>query len=135
MSGKWYLAGPMSGLPKYNIPVFDAAAAELREQGFDIVSPAELDDPEFRAACLRSRTGRRLPRRGTTWGELLARDILLVSDEGLKGIILLPGWSTSRGARLEAFVGLLCEKEFRCYRTQQPVSAASVRGQLRRNMP
>lgn len=113
---KWYLAGPMSGIPQFNIPLFDKATAALRAGGLDVISPAELDNEETRAAALASPDGS--PGSGTTngetWGDFLARDVKLVADE-VGGIIFLPGWHRSRGARLEAFVGLLCGHRFMQY--------------------
>jgi hypothetical protein len=58
MTGRWYLAGPMTGIPAFNFPAFDLAAADLRAQGIDIVSPAELDDPETRRLNMASPDGR-----------------------------------------------------------------------------
>lgn len=108
----WYLAGPMSGIPQCNIPVFNAAADDLRQRGLKIISPAELDDPEVYAAAMASKDG--YPKTGNTWGDFLSRDIKIVADK-VTGIIFLPGWEKSRGARLEAFVGLLCGHRFRRY--------------------
>lgn len=101
-----YVAGPMTGFPQFNIPQFDAAARLLREQGHDVVSPAELDNPETRAAALASPDG--APGSGSangeTWGDFLARDVKLLADDGIEGVVVLPGWRRSRGARLETFV-------------------------------
>jgi hypothetical protein len=112
-----YLGGPMSGLKQFNFPAFDAAAAHLREQGWDIVSPAELDVPEVREQALASPDGKSIVREKDTeqtWGDFLARDVKLIADE-IQAIILLPGWSDSRGAMLESFVGLLAHKDFYLY--------------------
>jgi hypothetical protein len=109
-SGKWYLAGPMSGLPQFNIPAFDAAAKVLRGLGCKVISPAELDAPEIRAQYLASPDGASLPDT-PTWGTFLSRDVKIVADQ-VRGIVLLPGWEKSRGARLEAYVGLLCGHRF-----------------------
>ena len=108
----WYLCGPMSGIPHYNIPAFDAAAVALRANGYNIVSPAELDDPEVRAASYASPDGRSPT--GRSWGDFLARDVKIVADE-VQGMILLEGWQESRGAKLEVYVGFLCDHEFRLY--------------------
>lgn len=115
MSGKkaYYLAGPMSNFPQFNFPAFDAAAKTLRKHGYKIVSPAELDSKKTRAAALASKDGHP-GKQKHTWGDFLARDVKLVADK-VQGIILMPDWSHSRGARLEAFVGILCKHEFRYY--------------------
>lgn len=107
---RWYLSGPMSGVPYSNYPAFEAAAATLRANGFSVVSPAELDDPETRAAAMSSPSGVGHTN-GHTWGDFLSRDVKLVADE-VNGVILLPGWEKSRGARLEAYVALLCGHSF-----------------------
>lgn len=102
-----YPAGPMTGHPQFNIPKFDAAAEELRRAGYRVTSPAELDDPETRAAAMASPDGdpaeyRRLT--GKTWGDFLARDVKLLADGDIEAVVVLPGWEKSRGARLETFV-------------------------------
>jgi hypothetical protein len=102
----------MSGIPRYNIPMFDEAAERLRANGYTVISPAELDDPGVRDASYASLDGKASS--GKTWGEFLARDIQIVADE-VSGIILLPGWQNSRGAKLEVYAGLLCGHQFRIY--------------------
>jgi hypothetical protein len=137
---RWYLAGPMGGRPQFNIPAFDEAARILRADGRTIVSPAELDSPEVRAASLVSPDGTWILNKisGETWGDLLARDVKLIADE-VDGIIFLPEWHTSRGARLEAFVGLLTGKQFAVYlpeyQTILCVVEDYVRNTIKRNMP
>lgn len=103
---KVYLAGPMTHVPQFNIPAFDAAAKDLRVVGHEVVSPAELDDPETRAISLASPDGNpdTLTSHGKTWGQFLARDVQLIADGGIEVVYVLPGWGDSRGARLETFV-------------------------------
>lgn len=109
---KYYLAGPMSYIPQFNFPAFFAAEKTLASLGYDIQLPADMKDPVAVAAAMASD--------GTpgtsamTWGECLAKDVVLIADH-VGGIIFLPGWECSRGARLEAFVGILCRREFRLY--------------------
>lgn len=109
---KLYVAGPMTGIPQFNFPAFDAIAVELRRYGHDVVSPAELDDPEDRAAALASKDGSALDYgKGVkkTWGKFLARDVELIADGGIECIVVIDGWEYSRGARLETFVGrMMC---------------------------
>lgn len=111
---KIYTAGPMSGIPQFNFPAFFAAAKQLREQGFEVISPAELDDQEDKGAAMASPDGK-LSSHQKTWGDFLARDVKLLADTGIQGIVFLPDWHKSRGARLEAFVGLLCGLKFAEY--------------------
>ncbi len=113
---KFYLAGPMTGIPYDNLPLFEHAAADLRANGLDIISPAELDSPAARDAVMADPTGKTTfnDAAGTTWGNALARDVELITDS-VDGIIFLDGWQASRGARLEAFVGILCDHEFYLY--------------------
>lgn len=101
-----YIAGPMTGIPQFNYPAFDAAAECLRRQGHEVFSPAEMDDPETRRLAMASPDGS--PGSGTangeTWGDFLARDVKLIADSELDAVVVLPGWERSRGARLETFI-------------------------------
>ena len=36
-----YVAGPMTGLPEFNIPAFNYAAGELRVAGYEVENPAD----------------------------------------------------------------------------------------------
>jgi hypothetical protein len=83
---KVYLAGPMTGLPGFNFRAFDKARDELTHQGYDVISPADLE---------RKRTSR-------SYSEALRDDIAhLVKCEA---IYLLRGWQFSVGAKLELAV-------------------------------
>lgn len=116
----WYIGGPMSGIPGHNIPLFDHVQMTLLDRGYQVTSPAELDGEEVRFEALRS-TGDDVEfdekgnhtLAGESWGDFLARDVKLIADSDIFGIVLLPGWEQSRGARLEAFVGLLQGEKFR----------------------
>lgn len=110
----YYLAGPMSGRPQFNVPLFREVATLLRAMDLTIINPADLDSVVMQAAALASPDGDLAALEAVskeTWGEVLARDVKIVADQ-VEGIVLLPDWMTSRGARLEAFVGLLCEHSF-----------------------
>lgn len=113
MEPRVYIAGPMSGHPRFNFPAFDAAAERLRGAGFEVISPAELDDPPARRAALDSVDGSPTAyaeATGETWGRMLARDVRIIADGDLDAIVVLPGWDRSRGALLETFVGhALCD--------------------------
>jgi hypothetical protein len=111
-----YLCGKMTGLPQFGYPIFHEAAEKLRSWGHDIISPAEIDDPVTQAEAMASPDGISTNGLvgGHTWGEILSRDVKIVADQ-VKGIVFLPGWETSRGAKLEAVVGLLCKHDFYTY--------------------
>ena len=113
---KWYLAGPMTGIPQFNIPAFDEAADKLRSFDYEIISPAERDTYETRAAALASPDGDHDGGLATaeTYGDMLARDMKIIADE-IDGIILLPGWEASRGACIEAYIGLQFDRIFAQY--------------------
>lgn len=98
---KVYVAGPMRGKPYFNFPAFDTASAELREAGFDPVSPAEMDrdvgfDPETFAEDF-------------DWHDLgacefdlhLAIDRDVAALKKCDAIYLLRGWEKSRGSLAE----------------------------------
>lgn len=110
----FYLAGPMSGIAQFNFPLFHSVAESLRNKGFSIISPAEEDTPEVQAEAIKSKDGSLTNGKigGLTWGEILAKDVILVADK-VQGIIFLPEWYNSRGAKLEAVVGLLQGIDFR----------------------
>jgi hypothetical protein len=110
----FYLAGPMSGLPQFNFPLFREVARDLRMRGFKVISPAELDEAESVAAAMASKNGDPIAAH-RSWGHYLSRDIKIVADQ-VQGIIFLPGWEKSRGARLEAMCAALCNHEFLEYR-------------------
>lgn len=148
MSKVLYIAGPMSRIPQFNFPLFEAVAVALRADGLAIVSPHECDSDETRKAAWESPDGVTTGPGTESWGECLARDVKMLADgidveesdaeltarrlalpsaepgdapvlltrmltrTQIDGIALLPNWEKSRGARLEAFVGLLTGKEF-----------------------
>lgn len=90
----FYLAGPMSGLPGNNAKAFEDAAENLRKRGYGIVSPVELDVDEG--------TPHELAPGTPEYQAALARDLCRVLE--VDGIIVLPGWETSRGAALEVHI-------------------------------
>jgi nucleoside 2-deoxyribosyltransferase len=103
----YYLAGPMSGRPKFNYPLFDRAAEVLRGQGLTVQSPAEIDGEATREVAMKSEKGDLAEfKRDTneTWGDFLSRDVKMIADTDIDAIVVLPEWEMSKGARLEVFV-------------------------------
>ncbi|WP_345956747.1 DUF4406 domain-containing protein [Pseudomonas fulva] len=80
-----YIAGPMTGLPEFNFPAFHAMAATMRAEGWHVENPAEHGHVN-----------------GAEWADYLRFDIGRLST--CEAMMLLPGWSRSRGARLEVHI-------------------------------
>jgi hypothetical protein len=79
----------MTGYENLNIDAFYKAKEQLEKQGYKVILPPDIEKPVLE------------------WdGATIAADIKIVTDD-VTGIIFLPGWSCSRGARLEAFAGLM----------------------------
>jgi len=77
-----YIAGRMTGMPEFNRPAFNAAAAQLRTLGYHVENPAEIP-----------------PIPGDPWAAYmrLALTMMLKCDV----VVLLPGWEGSKGATIE----------------------------------
>jgi len=100
----------MTGIPQFNFPAFDLASNQLEAAGYAVVSPAEIDDPTTRAACLASETGNLDDIPSTeSYGAFLGRDIEIVIDQ-VDGVVVLEGWEKSRGARIEVFTAVQMSK-------------------------
>jgi len=91
---KVYIAGPMTGYPHHNTPAFDAAADRLRAAGYEPVSPPDIT--------------RRNPQPGihsngtidaAAYVALVRLDLIELLD--CAAVVLLPGWSKSKGCALE----------------------------------
>lgn len=108
---KLYLSGPMTGVKDFNSPAFIHAARQLRERGYEVVSPFELDEQEGHPSSERIDkiiAGVSPEVAGApTWADLLGRDIKVIVNEDIEAIVLLPGWAHSKGARLEVFTAML----------------------------
>lgn len=96
---KVYLAGPMSGYPEHNFPAFDAAAADLRSRGFEVISPADLS--------------REIGVQGEADGTIAAERYAMCMRQDIEallkvqGVVCLPGWQKSKGAKFEVHLAQL----------------------------
>jgi hypothetical protein len=101
---KIYVAGPMRGIPEFNFPAFNAAAAALRAEGHHVFNPAERDN---------ERHGKDISAGNAAGDEELAAKqhgfdlrVALAEDADwicrhATAIALLPGWESSKGAKAE----------------------------------
>lgn len=83
-----YLAGPMTGYAEFNYPAFEAAASWLRAEGYEVVSPHEVNPPDV---------GFDHP-----WDWYMRRDIAALMD--VEAVVVLDGWQQSKGASLETYI-------------------------------
>ncbi len=98
-----YMAGQMTDVPDLNWPAFDQATEEWRAEGHTVINPAEMD--------------RKMGIDATVWDTLdergrnsLMRTVFAADFTALchcDGIVLLPGWEKSRGARVELAIAQL----------------------------
>lgn len=87
-----YIAGPMTGKPLYNFPAFDAARDRLEEDGWRVISPADMD--------------RKIgfdPRKDHATPAFMEEAIRRCLQEVLSAhaIYMLKGWEESAGATAE----------------------------------
>ena len=81
-AGRVYLAGPMTGLPELNFPAFTQEAERLRDEGLQVLNPADHGIVD-----------------GADWADYLRHDIAGLAS--CERIHLLRGWTKSKGACLE----------------------------------
>jgi Domain of unknown function (DUF4406) len=108
---KAYLAGPINGVPDYNIPLFDHVADKLRNAGYDVYNPLDLarkwyginlEDWKAMSPQEQREARRRLLAEEVRW---------LAANADI--IFLLPGWERSLGARAERELAIACEIQAR----------------------
>jgi len=94
-----YVAGPMTGIPEFNYPAFDAAERSLASCGYLVLNPthAEKHNPT--------------PGTPQAWGWYMRHCIRMVL--AADGMALLPGWENSRGATLERTIATALDLDVR----------------------
>lgn len=85
---KVYIAGPMTGYPDFNFPAFHYAASHLRRLGHDPLNPATSFDG----------------RQDLEYEMYIREAVRMVAMAD--AIVLLDGWSMSKGATMELHVAL-----------------------------
>ncbi len=117
----FYVCGPMTGMKDFNFPLFDQVAELARKQGLSIINPVELDrehgiDPVANPGSV-ERAHAADPNLLQT---IVQRDTEVINklekDKG-DGLIILPGWQKSEGARAEVAVAIWMHLKFKQVRT------------------
>jgi len=101
---KVYVAGPMRGIPEFNFPAFHAAAAQLREMGHFVFSPAEKDNERHGTDISKGNASGcedvAAKEHGFDLRVALGVDLGWICAEA-DAVALLPGWEKSKGAMAE----------------------------------
>lgn len=86
-----YVSGPMTGHPEFNYPAFEKATQRLRDAGYEVVSPHEID----------REAGVDITKPFTHEDRIAAmkRDLIAVLESD--GVATLSGWFGSTGAFAE----------------------------------
>lgn len=95
---KVYISGPITGYEEGNRPAFYEAKELLVKRGYEVILPFDGHSIEEEIAALQDSYGEH-------YWKVIGQDILALSKA--EGIIFLSGWEKSKGARLEAYIGLL----------------------------
>lgn len=103
-----YLSGPMTGLPEFNFPAFNAAAKHLRMLGMTIINPAEMDDGNTS-----------LP-----WGYYIRRDIKKLME--CDGVVVLEGWQKSKGCNVELTIARMLDMKILSYPSLEPLHETAL---------
>lgn len=101
---KVYIGGPMRGIPEFNFPAFNAAAAALRALGHTVFNPAEKDNERYGMDISKGNaTGceaQATKQHGFNLREALFMDLEFICKDA-DAVALLPGWELSKGANAE----------------------------------
>ncbi len=121
---KIYIAGPMRGIEFYNYPEFDKAKGYWLDQGWIVISPADLD-----------RESGYYPEAGMDWNKAfdgdknglkaaIGRDVKAILDAD--AIYMLDGWQNSQGAKCEKSLAEWAGKKV-FYQSQEDILEEALR--------
>lgn len=97
---KVYLSGPMTGIEDHNFPAFKYTQKAIQEAhpGLVVISPTDMH-PETEVFGSK-------PVPAKDYGFYIIEDLKMMLSDGCEGIVLLPGWSKSNGAKIELDLAL-----------------------------
>lgn len=98
----------MTGLPEFNYPAFNEAAARIRALGWEVINPAENEGGDTS-----------LP-----YAFYMRQDIEHVLS--VEAIAVLPGWEKSRGASLEVSIGRILDYPILDANTLEPYAESAL---------
>jgi len=87
---KIFLSGPMTGLPNYNFDRFNEVEKKLKDAGFDVVNPVVICERFGQENVVKDKR---------LFDAMVARQ--QVEERKCNAVLLLDGWQSSKGVRLE----------------------------------
>lgn len=103
MIKKIYVAGPMRGRPLFNFRAFDETVANLRAEGYEVISPADMDRAKgFDPSTLPADWDWHQVPEGFSLDDAVLRCVEAVI--ACDGVFCLDGWEQSKGASAEVAV-------------------------------
>jgi len=129
-----YIAGPMRGKPFFNFPAFDAAHDKLEDEGWNAISPADMDrEHGFDAMDIEPNSDwNDMSSVPFTKEECMERDLEAIKKSD--AIYMLKGWQNSTGAQAEYWCAKWRSKEI--YFQEEPQTAIfPVDAQRRKEYP
>ena len=111
-----YIAGPMTGIPYFNFPLFNKVAEELRAQGHEVFNPAERDRERHGGVDISANNPAGSPELAAQEHQFSLRDALADDTAYIcktaDAIYMLPGRESSLGARAEHALSLVLKHKF-----------------------
>lgn len=126
-----YLAGPMSLIPKMNFPLFDEVSAMLRDNGYEVMSPADnsrqlIPGYELQPGFETGTSDAPEPSVRDAQRQAIMKEDLR-SVIAADAVIMLPGWENSIGCCIERRVAETCGKEIMLCLTGEELGNPNVK--------
>ena len=95
-----YLAGPMRGIPQFNFPMFHKYTKILREEGYSVTSPAEMDTEDWGEEAFKDPLGLTVDHPDFDLRSTLGADLEFICTSA-DVVAVLPNWENSKGVKAE----------------------------------
>ncbi len=130
-----YIAGPMRGIPHFNFPAFDEARDRLQQEGWRVISPADMDRDAGFSAELLPHTTEFSPAQNRVFFDRDSAALSSLRAERGDAIFFLPGWENSTGAMAEFAMGRWLKLSLIDYPTRINMSSLRPRVVMPHNHP
>ncbi len=94
-----YISGPMKNMADGNMQAFDEAEKQLKQLGYEVLNPRKIGEE----LNVRFFEMGKVP----TYEDYLREDIIQMLEK-CDAVLVLPGWRTSKGSKLEIANALAC---------------------------